>query len=167
MYNITIQGGSTYQIELGKDQTGTINGEPVKIDMVDLGLGAYHILRGNESFRVEVLKLDRTAKQVVLRINGHVYTADVRDKFDLLAEEMGLTGAGAGALKEFKAPMPGLVLDICVEPGSKVQKGEALAVLEAMKMENILKAPGEGIVKSILIQKRQAVEKNQVMITFE
>jgi biotin carboxyl carrier protein len=66
-----------------------------------------------------------------------------------------------------KAPMPGLVLEFRVVPGDKVVEGDALVVLEAMKMENILKSPGEATVKSIEVTKGQAIEKNQVLITFE
>jgi biotin carboxyl carrier protein len=60
--------------------------------------------------------------------------------------------------------MPGLVVNILVAEGDTIAKGDALLVLEAMKMENIIKSPGEGVVKKININKGQAVEKNQVLI---
>ena len=63
--------------------------------------------------------------------------------------------------------MPGLVLSIMVEPGDSVKKGEGVMVLEAMKMENIIRTPADGIVKSIDVKKSDAVEKNQVLIKFE
>jgi len=63
-----------------------------------------------------------------------------------------------------KAPMPGLVLDILVEVGQTINKGDNLLVLEAMKMENIIKASGTGIVKNIKVNKKDAVEKNQLLI---
>ncbi|HNM32873.1 MAG TPA: biotin/lipoyl-binding protein, partial [Chitinophagales bacterium] len=66
-----------------------------------------------------------------------------------------------------KAPMPGLVLDILVEAGQAVNKGDNLIILEAMKMENIIKASGSGTVKSIHVQKKDAVEKNQLLIEME
>jgi biotin carboxyl carrier protein len=62
--------------------------------------------------------------------------------------------------------MPGLVLRVLVEPGQKVTKGEPLLVLEAMKMENMIKAPGDAIVSSVKAQLGQAVEKNQILIDF-
>ena len=58
-------------------------------------------------------------------------------------------------------------LDILVQPGQAIKKGEAMLVLEAMKMENSIKAPNDGTVKSVEAEKGQAVEKNQVLITFE
>jgi acetyl/propionyl-CoA carboxylase alpha subunit len=63
--------------------------------------------------------------------------------------------------------MPGLVLDIRVIEGQKISKNDPIIVLEAMKMENILKATSEGIVKKINIKKGDKVEKNQVLVSFE
>ena len=63
--------------------------------------------------------------------------------------------------------MPGLVLRITVDVGQEVNKGDNLIVLEAMKMENIIKATGTGKVKNILVTEKQAVEKNQLLIEME
>ena len=63
--------------------------------------------------------------------------------------------------------MPGLVLDILVEPGQTIHKGEAVLILEAMKMENIIKSPVDGTIKSIGINKGNAVEKNEILVNFE
>ena len=63
--------------------------------------------------------------------------------------------------------MPGLVLDVLVTPGQKVEKGDALLILEAMKMENVIKASGEGVVKSIQVTKGAAVDKGQLLVEME
>jgi biotin carboxyl carrier protein len=62
--------------------------------------------------------------------------------------------------------MPGLVLRILASEGDKVMKGGNLLVLEAMKMENIIKAPADVVIKSIRVIAGDKVEKNQVMIIF-
>lgn len=62
--------------------------------------------------------------------------------------------------------MPGMVLNILVTEGQEVKKGDALIILEAMKMENILKSPTDGTIKKIAITKGFAVEKNQLLIQF-
>jgi biotin carboxyl carrier protein len=62
--------------------------------------------------------------------------------------------------------MPGLIIDLKVKQGDVVKAGDALLILEAMKMENIIKAPGEGTVKMIKAKKGDSVEKNQVLIEF-
>ena len=69
--------------------------------------------------------------------------------------------------KELKAPMPGLVLKIEVEVGQTIKEGDALVVLEAMKMENVLKSPADVVIKSIGVTEGNAVEKNEVLIEFE
>jgi len=70
-------------------------------------------------------------------------------------------------LKNIKAPMPGLVLDVLVESGQTITKGDQLLILEAMKMENVLKAAGDGVVKSIEIKKGNTVEKGQILVEME
>ena len=75
--------------------------------------------------------------------------------------------AAAGVGAALKAPMPGLVVRICVEPGQEVAAGTSLVVLEAMKMENELKAPGSGVVDRIQVRVGQKVEKGEVLVGFK
>ena len=63
--------------------------------------------------------------------------------------------------------MPGLVLRVQVTPGQAVAAGTGLVVLEAMKMENELKAPTPAVVKAVRVQPGEAVEKGQVLLEFE
>jgi biotin carboxyl carrier protein len=63
--------------------------------------------------------------------------------------------------------MPGLVLNIMAEEGQSVEKDTPLIILEAMKMENVIKSPAQGVVKKINAIKGQAVEKNAVLIEFQ
>jgi biotin carboxyl carrier protein len=70
----------------------------------------------------------------------------------------------AGALK---APMPGLVVQIQVQPGQEVDTGTPLVVLEAMKMQNELKAPGPAVIKAIRVAPGEAVEKGQVLLEMD
>jgi biotin carboxyl carrier protein len=65
---------------------------------------------------------------------------------------------------DLKAPMPGLVVDIPVKEGDTVSKGDTLVILEAMKMENALKAVADATVKKIAVTKGQAVDKNTLLI---
>jgi biotin carboxyl carrier protein len=65
-----------------------------------------------------------------------------------------------------RAPMPGLVVRVLVEPGQEVEAGAGLVVLEAMKMENELKAPAAGIVGAVRAQPGQPVEKGQALVEF-
>jgi biotin carboxyl carrier protein len=69
-------------------------------------------------------------------------------------------------VNDVKAPMPGMVFNVLVSEGQDIKKGDPLIVLEAMKMENVLKSPTDGTVKKIAVTKGVAVEKNQVLIQF-
>ena len=62
--------------------------------------------------------------------------------------------------------MPGLIIQLLVKDGDEVKSGDTLLILEAMKMENIIKAPGDATVKSVKVRKGDGVEKNQVLIEF-
>ena len=73
----------------------------------------------------------------------------------------------AKKVNEVLAPMPGLVIQIIAKEGMQVVKGDPLIVLEAMKMENMIKSPTDGIVKSVEVQQNKTVDKNQVLIRFE
>jgi pyruvate carboxylase subunit B len=80
-----------------------------------------------------------------------------------------LTGGGAKASGPtvLKAPMPGMVMKVAVEAGQRVAAGAALVVLEAMKMENELRAPTAAVVKGVRVKPGEAVEKGQVLVEFE
>ncbi|HET7231829.1 MAG TPA: biotin/lipoyl-containing protein [Longimicrobium sp.] len=79
-----------------------------------------------------------------------------------------MTGGGeAETEKTVVAPMPGLVLKIEVEVGQAVKAGQGVVIVEAMKMENELKAPADGTVAKILVQERQTVDKGATLIVFE
>lgn len=122
--------------------------------------------RGEESLEAELISIDRETKSIRIRLGHQVATLAIKDRFDLLLEKMGMNVTGKGAIKDIKAPMPGLILDLKVKAGDQVKKGDVVLILEAMKMENIIKAPGDAIVKDVKVQLKQSVEKNQVLIQF-
>ncbi|MCC7303788.1 MAG: acetyl-CoA carboxylase biotin carboxyl carrier protein subunit [Bacteroidia bacterium] len=129
--------------------------------------GVFQVLMDGKSYSVELLRHEPAEKSFVLRINGNKYTLQLKDKYDELLHSLGMDAGAGGGIKELKAPMPGLVLDIRVSEGQVITKGDGVVVLEAMKMENILKAAGEAKVKKVHIKKGMTVEKNQVLVSFE
>ena len=165
MYEIRIND-KVFTIEPGKDNTGKVNDLPFSLDIIRLDDRNLHIIREHKSYNVEIITFDRDSNTIVLRINGRKYQLVVKDRFDLLLEQLGFSRTSGRAMGDLKAPMPGLVLRIEVEPGQEVAKGDPLIVLEAMKMENVIKAAAEGVVKSIETEPGQAVEKNEILIKF-
>ena len=73
--------------------------------------------------------------------------------------------AGRGAKGTLLAPMPGMIVDILVKPGDAVKTGDVVVLLEAMKMENGLEAPADGVVAEIYFTKGDSVPKDAVLLT--
>lgn len=164
MYRATVNK-SSFQIDV-TDGGFTVNGQPVQWDIAKVADGYFHILFENKSYRAEVVKADRASRTFSIKINGKIFPVEVRDRFDLLLEKMGMNNAGSARVNSIKAPMPGLIIDLRVKDGDVVKAGDPLLILEAMKMENILKCPGDAVVRSVKIKKGDSVEKNQVLIEF-
>jgi biotin carboxyl carrier protein len=164
MYTALV-GKKSFEIEFSEDGI-IINQQRVFPDIERLEEGYFHILYQNKSYRAEIVKADFKAKSFLIKVNGTTHSVDLKDRFDLLLEKMGMNSATAGKVNNIKAPMPGLIIDLKVKIGDLVKPGDTLLILEAMKMENIIKSPGEGVVKTVKIKKGESVEKNQVLIEF-
>jgi biotin carboxyl carrier protein len=128
------------------------------------GDGQFHILKDGKSYRATLESVDYRAKTFTFSINGAKYTTKISDKYDRLIDQLGMKIGGAQQSGDVKAPMPGLVLEVAVAVGQTVQKGDKVLILEAMKMENIIKAAGDGTITAVHIEKGKAVEKGQLLI---
>lgn len=157
---------TTYEIE----NLSTIGDEI--LDNTDIKIisqegNVIRLLYNNKSYQLLVKRFDPEKKEAKINVDGYDFEVKVKEPLDHLINELGFLKANKHSVKEIKSPMPGLVVNIFVEVGQTVNEGDKLLSLEAMKMENILKAPGEGIIKAILIDKGNSVDKNQVLIAFE
>ena len=121
-----------------------IDGRPLTLSVEAVGRGRWALTPSGERWEMEVLD-ERTR---------HIRSL-----------------AGSGEQRRvaavLRAPMPGLVVRVQVEAGGQVNTGDALVVLEAMKMENELKAPAPAVVKAVRVRSGEAVEKGQVLLEFE
>ena len=166
-YTVISKKGS-YQIEY-EDSTGAkvkVNDEEFQLDIQESKTG-FHIIQNGKGISVNVVEVNAKDKTIVLRINSKRYTYKVKDRFDNLLEQLGMNGIGSGSISEVKAPMPGLVLDVLVNRGDKVLIDQPLLILEAMKMENVIKSPVDGAIKRVSISTKDSVEKNQILVEFE
>ncbi|HKT59394.1 MAG TPA: biotin/lipoyl-containing protein [Gemmatimonadales bacterium] len=118
--------------------------------------------------RAEALAVDGAGNgQWGITLGGERWEAEVLD--ERTRHIRSLTGAGnqARGPAALKAPMPGLVVRVQVEAGATVAVGSGVVVLEAMKMENELRAASAATVRTVRVKPGEAVEKGQVLVEFE
>lgn len=166
MYKVKVNDQFLFEVE-HKTSVFSINGNPVQLDLSTLGDNSVHVLYDNRSFNTEIVELNKADKTCKIKVNGNIYQISIEDQFDVLLKQLGLDNLTANKVLEIKAPMPGLVLKVLVEENSEVKKGDNLLILEAMKMENILKSSTDGVVKKVLIKQGDKVEKNQILVQFK
>lgn len=165
MNKVTVNNKFEFNINTVNDAL-TIDGVTTALDVLKLNDKAQHIIREGKSYNVEMVEFDRSAKQGKFKVNGRIYDVNVATELDLLLKQLGMENLSANKVAQLKAPMPGLVLNILVNEGDEVKKGDSLLVLEAMKMENIIKAPSDAVVKKVDVAKGDKIEKNAVLIHF-
>ena len=157
-------GERTIDLEFGDDDVG-VNGERRTLSSVPLAGGGLSLIVDGRSYSADVAPGEDG--RYVVYIGGSEFEVVIRSERDLLLERFGLDDASSDGHHQIRAPMPGLVLSLHVEAGAAVEAGDAVVVLEAMKMENELRAPGAGIVKSVLVEKGDAVGKNDLLVEIE
>jgi biotin carboxyl carrier protein len=124
------------------------------------------ILDNNKSKLVSVKGVDHELKRYQIQIDGRIYQVQISDAVDQQILKMNLKSKKSNQLKELRAPRPGLVRQVNVKVGDQVDAGDSLFILEAMKMENILKSPVNGTVSDLFVKPGESVEKNQILLSF-
>jgi biotin carboxyl carrier protein len=166
MLQVTVNEKNTFSIQ-EEDGHLVINDTPANWDASWQPNGLVSILYNGKSFTAIVENTDRKTKEVSLRVNGQLYKISIKEPIDQLLSNMGMDLKAMQKLEPVKAPMPGMVLKVLVTPGQQINKGDGLVILEAMKMENILKATASATVKAIRVNERTAVEKGAILIELE
>jgi biotin carboxyl carrier protein len=172
-YTIGLQDdGHQREVTLG-DTNLTVDWRPVGEASLPAGqfdtdqAGHYSLLVGPQSFDVYVQPVtaadeDGASRVFEVHVRGQVYRVRLADeRTRALASLAG--GAHTSGDANIRAPMPGLVSNVLAEEGTEVQRGQAVIVLEAMKMENDLTTPRTGIVKSLRVAKGQAVNQGDLL----
>ena len=152
-YIIDVDGGSV-----------TVDGEKLEAHAAAIpGTPLLHLLLGKESWTVACQQLDE--KRWALGAAGERVEVEVQD--DRSKQIEALTGQGRKAVVGgvVKAPMPGLVVRVEVSEGQVVEIGEGLVVVEAMKMENELRATHKGVVEAVHVRAGDRVEKGTPLVT--
>jgi biotin carboxyl carrier protein len=158
---------SIFEIIFNREKSeGTVNQTPFSWDVKHQGNGVYHVLYKQKTYTLILESGEAETGIYKIQLNGKPLEIGTFDRIQLLLKSMGMDSAMGKKINEIKAPMPGLVLRIPIKEGDSVSKGEGLLVLEAMKMENSIKALGDVVISKIHVKPGQAVEKNQLLVSF-
>jgi biotin carboxyl carrier protein len=136
-------------------------------DWKQLAPGVFDVRMGHRNVRIERMDGPDPKGNIAVRVNGVVQTLQVLNQQQLLLESMGMTAGAETQEKHIESPMPGKILQVMVSPGAEVGEGDSLLVLEAMKMENVIRAPRAGIIEEVQARVGEAVEKAAVLVTYE
>lgn len=144
-----------------------VDGVPfAELDFGELPGTALHYLRLGANTRTFSISPAGRSGEWRLQIQGRVLEATIADERTRLIRAMSSKSESA-ARKVVLAPMPGLVVRLLVEPGEAVSAGQGVVVVEAMKMENELRAPMAGTIAGIEVTPGTTVEKGAVLVTLE
>ncbi|GJM44459.1 MAG: acetyl-CoA carboxylase biotin carboxyl carrier protein subunit [Gemmatimonadota bacterium] len=150
-------------VDLTEQEDGTLrvelDGEPVSADLTRLQSSLHSLLVDGHSREMVV---ERDGDRVIVLLDGERIETTVYDEVTRALAKIG--GAGSTGAPEVCAPMPGVVVDILVKPGDPVATGQAVIVVEAMKMQNELAAESDGVVASIEVAVGDTVGGGDVLI---
>jgi len=149
----------------GNSDEVTIDGTPVAIE-ADWAPGA-RLFRGTIDGNVVCAQVERTGIAYRLSMRGIVAQLMVLSPRSAALYALMPVKEAAGQSQYLLAPMPGLLVSVAVKPGDDVEAGQELAVVEAMKMENVLRADEQRTVASVLVSPGESVSVDQPIIEFE
>lgn len=137
------------------------------LDLIKTPSNELHLIHNNKSLVVEVVKKDFNTRQYTVKLNGNEYQVSLENQLDTLIHDLGLAEGLQKKVNNVNAPMPGQIIEVNVQTGEEVKENQPLLILEAMKMENVMVSPRDGIIKEILINTKDVVEKGQLLVEFE
>jgi biotin carboxyl carrier protein len=159
--------GRRIEVAVDGDHVSVDGGPPERARLNDIeGTPVRLVTIGDEVHRVTARR-EGARGNYLLRIDGRRYPVEALDERTRTIRDMSAVAAGPVGPQPVRAPMPGLMVRINVSTGDRVVAGQAVATMEAMKMENELRAPGAGRVKAVLVKVAQAVEKGAVLVEFD
>jgi biotin carboxyl carrier protein len=144
-----------------------VNGEATPAWLSEIAGTPVRILSlGERVYRVQVRAGARRG-EYTLWLDGHRFDVEALDERTRAIRDLSATKSGPAGPAPLVAPMPGMVVRVHVNEGDEVQVGQGLVVMEAMKMENELRAVGVGRVKRVLVAPGTAVEKGALLLELE
>jgi len=160
-------GGRDHRLDVRQGADGLrvrLDDREFHVDFLQVDAGLYSFLIGGRSYEIDLLEVDEA---LMVLVDGQPFRVEIQEE----RERRLRAAAGKGEVKAGKrvvtAPMPGKVVRLLVRPGDAVQPGDGIIVVEAMKMENELKAHAAGTVKEIRVEEGRAVGGGDILVVIE
>lgn len=147
------------------EKTIKYKGEMVNIKLYEDPDGFSYVLWKNKKYPLEII--EKKQNKYTIMLNGVWHTFTVETPFSAKRKKFLKTQEGQSSTATIDAPMPGKIIEILTEEGAEVIGGEPLIILEAMKMQNEITSPIDGIVKKIAIRQNDSVMKDDLLIEIE
>ena len=144
-----------------------VDGEDVSARVADVEGTPVHLVTIGDRVHRVIVRPGGSRGEYVLWLNGHRFEVEALDERTRAIRELSGAAAAASGPAPLVAPMPGLIVRVNVQAGDAVQPGQGLVVMEAMKMENELRAQSAGTVRNVLVTPGTAVEKGALLIELE
>jgi biotin carboxyl carrier protein len=164
IYEVTVAGKS-YRVELERQGAGwkcKLDGRELPLDVTPAQNGVLSLLMDGKSYEV---KQEVTGAETNIVVGNERFSVALSDPRSLRARRR--AGGAEQGIKKIVAPMPGKIVRLLAAEGSAVQLGQSVIVIEAMKMQNELKAPKNGVLKKINVREGAAVEAGQALAEVE
>jgi biotin carboxyl carrier protein len=149
-------GGVRYEAEqVVNAELSDIEGSPVR--MVKIGTHVYRVVVQRKPGR----------GRYILWVDGYRFESEALDERTRAIRDLSAATAGPAGPAPIMAPMPGLIVRVNVKAGDKVEAGQGVVVMEAMKMENELRSTAAGVVRSVEVSAGMTVEKGALLVALE
>ena len=150
-------------VEVSENKNGGIRDNWV---WTQLAPGSYRVSVEGKNYTVSAIHGPDSSGKMMVKVSGVEREVVVLDERALILDRMGMSAGDTSAELDLCAPMPGKVLSVLVKPGDVVQQGDSLLVLEAMKMENVIKSSVSATVEEVPANAGSAVEKGELLVKF-
>jgi biotin carboxyl carrier protein len=158
--------GKRIEVTLDGDQASVDGGASERVKLSDLDGTPVRLVTIGDAVHRVMARRDGERGSYALRIDGRRFAVQALDERTRTIRDLSTAAAGPAGPQPVKAPMPGLIVRIDVKVGDQVAAGQPVAAMEAMKMENELRAPAAGRVKTVHATVGQAVEKGALLVEF-
>ena len=162
----TVVNHSNQELTLLTENTAIVNGKEFEFDIKWLNPNVLILRINNKNYYITAEE-NTDENFTEINIDSIIHRVTCKSEFDLLKEQFAGNKSADKAKADIISPMPGIIKKLNVTEGQEVKKGDVILVLEAMKMENEIKAKKDAVIKKICVNEMSSVEKNELLIMLE